>query len=397
MRASIRSLRTTARCRALRPAAALALLALAPTAAAGQGTIRGTVYAPPGEDIRGAVIVACFAENGRCAYATPHRNSRAVQIEARGASAPFLVRGLVPGEYVILGTRDVNGNGVEDAGDWIAQEADLRPVRPPADGIELRFTYKAPPGAAAVSAPPAVRPRGERPAVPRAPGRGGLSGVHEGVKRQVVAPGSGSGVERGITWTPQRDWMTFFPDGRVYLAMPPHGLAVPFDWEGECSTAPAWCATYAVRGDEVRIRWPTGEERVLRIGPDGSLRTTDRLDYVRHDPLNGRRLEGRYEIPWKQPYITVSIQFTRDGRFSERNLLDNIGWMTLEQHRDPAVAALLAVKQGSGTYTLGDNTLELRYSDGRVARIVTYIFPQELRKAFPDEIYISGHDFRRVR
>lgn len=61
------------------------------------------------------------------------------------------------------------------------------------------------------------------------------------------------------------------------------------------------------------------------------------------------------------------------------------------------MAALLAVPGGAGTYTLRDNTLELRYGDGRVARVTAYIFPQELRKAVPDEIYIHGHDFRRVR
>lgn len=373
--------------------AALLLLTGAP--AAGQATISGTVHAPPGEDVQGAVVVACYAENGRCAYGSPHRNSRAIQVEARGGSARFAVHGLVPGEYVILGTRDMNGNGVEDAGDWVAQETGLRTVRPPAAGIELRFTRM---GAQARAASPArPRPPGNPAAVPRAPGSGGLSGIYQGVKRQVVAPGLGSGVASGITWTPQRDWTTFFPDGRVYLAMPEQGLAVPFDWEGECATSPAWCATYTVRGSEVRIRWLTGEEKVLRRDPDGTLWTSDRINYDRHDPLNGRRLEGRYEIPWKKPHLTVSIEFTRDGRFREQNLLGNIGWMILKGGRDPAVAALLAVKQGAGTYSLRDNTLELRYSDGRIARITTYILPQELRKAVPDEIYIHAHDFRRVR
>jgi hypothetical protein len=366
--------------------AVLALLASTPAAA--QGTLRGTAYAPSGEELRGAVIVACFAENGRCNYASPHRNSRAVRIDAAGPSAPFVVSGLAAGEYVVLGTRDINGNGVEDDGDWIAQERDLRPVRPPAEGIVLRFHYR-------TSQAATPRAGGDAP-VPAAPGRGGMTGIYEGVRRQVVAPGPGSSVAAGITWTPQRDWMTFFPDGRVHLAMPPNGLAVPFDWQGECSSAPAWCATYTVNGDEVRIRWLSGSERVLRRQADGSLQTTGGLDYVRHDPLNGRRLEGRYDILWKRPYQVVSIRFTRDGRFSEQNVLSNIGWMTLQRLRDPALDRVMSVTAGSGTYSFRENTLELRYDDGRVARIVAYIFPQELRKPQPEEIYLSGHDFRRV-
>lgn len=374
------------------PLAAAALLAAAPAAA--QGIVRGTAHAPAGEDLRGAIIVACWAGEGRCDYASPDPRSRAVRIDTRGPTATFVVRGLEPGRYVILGTRDVNGNGVEDDGDWSAQEADLRAVTPPVEGVVLRFRCRTPPAPAAGTAAGGRR----RPAagVPAAPGSGGLSGIYEGVRRQVVAPGEGSGVAHGITWIPQRDWMTFFPDGRVHLAMPPNGLAVPFDWEGQCAAAPAWCAIYTVRGDEVRIRWLTGAERVLRRQADGSLRTPDRLDYVRYDPLDGRRLEGRYDILWKRPYRTVSIRFGRDGRFSERNVLSNVGWMTLERMRDPALERTMSVPEGSGTYTLRANTLELRYDDGRIARIVASIPHDEAGKAVPEEIHLSGHDFRRV-
>lgn len=370
--------------------AAAALLTTVPAAA--QGAVRGTVHAPAGEDVRGAVVVACWSGEGRCDYASPDPRSRAVRIDTRGSSAAFVIRGLEAGRYVILGTRDVNGNGVEDEGDWIAQDADLRPVTPPVEGIELRFRY----GGPAAAGPPGGS--GRRPArgIPAAPGRGGLSGIYEGMRRQVVAPGQGSGVAHGITWTPQRDWMTFFPDGRVHLAKPPEGLAVPFDWERECAASPAWCATYTVRGDEVRIRWLSGAERVLRRQADGSLRTPDRLDYVRYDPLDGRRLEGRYDILWKRPYQTVSIRFGRDGRFSERNVLANIGWRTLERVRDPALDRMMSVPEGSGSYAFRANTLELRYDDGRVMRIVASIPHVEVGKAVPEEIHLSGHDFRRV-
>lgn len=379
--------------------AALGLAIVAPGCAEAQGAIRGTVQAPPGGDVRGAVVVACFVVAGKCDYTAPHSNSRAIRIDTRGTSARFVVRDLPAGEYVLLGTHDINGNGVEDAGDWVAQfgTAEVpRLVRPPAQGIELRFTHLAAAGTTP-SAPPAQGGGRSAPPAPPAPsGSGGLSGIYNGVTRQVVAPGPGSPVASGITWTPGEDWMTFFPDGRVYLALPEEGLGVPFDWAAECRPHPSWCASYRVDGDVVRIRWATGEERVLRRTSDGSLRTQDRLDFLPFDGLTGMRLDGRYSIPWKT-HPPVTIQFTRDGRFSEQDLLNNIGWMMLRKHEDPAIAAMLETQRGSGSYTIRDNTLELRYDSGRTARIAIYVFPQELRKRVPDEIYINAHDFRRVR
>lgn len=156
------------------PRALAALTPLAAAPAAAQGTLRGTVHAPARQDLRGAVVVACYARQGRCDYAFPHPRSRAVRIGTRGSSAAFVLRGLQPREYVLLGTRDVNGNGVEDDGDWIAQEPGLRPVRPPAEGIRLRFRYRTPPA-------PTAR-RGD-PAPPAAPGRGRRSGIYEDFRR----------------------------------------------------------------------------------------------------------------------------------------------------------------------------------------------------------------------
>jgi uncharacterized protein (DUF2141 family) len=372
---------------------AIVLTILAAGPSEGQGAIRGVVHAPPGGDVRGAVVVACFLVDGRCDYAAPHRNSRAVRIDTRGASARFVVQNLPAGEYILLGTHDLNGNGVEDAGDRIAQYGSAeapRRVRPPAEGVELRFTDFV----ARASSPPTAARRPSAP--PARPGGGGLSGIYHGVNRQVVAPGPGSGVASGITWTPGRDWMTFFEDGRVYLALPEEGLGARFDWERECQASPSWCASYRVEGDVVRIRWASGEQRVLRRASDGSLTTEDRLNYLPMERLNGLRLQGRYSIPWKT-YSPVTIEFTRDGRFREEDLLNNIGWMILRKYDDPRDrdAARDAARRGS--YSVRDNTLELRYDGGRTARITIYVFPQELRKSVPEEIYLNAHDFRRVR
>ena len=57
---------------------------------------------------------------------------------------------------------------------------------------------------------------------------------------------------------------------------------------------------------------------------------------------------------------------------------------------------MMSVPEGSGSYAFRANTLELRYDDGRVARIVAYLPHAEAGKAIPEEIHLSGHDFRRV-
>jgi uncharacterized protein (DUF2141 family) len=384
--------------RASAVAAVLVVVGLAAPHAAAQGTIRGTVHAPPGQDIRGAVVVACYVEGGRCNYASPHPNSRAFGVTARGASATFLIRDLAPGEYEVLGTRDVNGNGAEDAGDWIAQHGPVGSpsrVRPPAEGIELRFAVKT---AATVAAPPtASRPAtpgtpASSPSVPPAPGRGGLSGIYHGVTRNVVAPGAGSSVASGITWTPGRDWMTFFPDGRVFLALPPTGVSHGFDWAVQCTRHETWCATYTVEGERVTIRWRTGETRVL-TRRDGMLWTQDRLNYLHLPSLDGLRLEGRFGVPWKD-YVPARIAFTRDGQFVEEGLLDGVSWDGSDY--SDAARAIRAVPRGAGTYEIRNNTLSLRYRDGRVVHVNMYIFPEELAKRQPEEIYINGFDLKRM-
>lgn len=394
----MKSIATTAGARQrsgmLTSAAVLAPLLLAAPAAA-QGAIRGTVHAPPGEDIRGAVVIACFREHGRCDYARPHPNSRAVGITTGGPSARFVLDRLAAGEYEILGTRDVNGNGREDAGDWIAQyEAGgvIQAVRPPAERVELRFTVK-PAAAPTPTAPtPASGRRRDPSAVPAAPGRGGLSGIYHGVTRSPVAPGPGSPVASGLTWTPERDWMTFFPDGRVFLALPPLGIP-GFDWSVECPPHPTWCATYTVEGSRVTIRWASGQTKMLTRAEDGTLWTSDRLNYLHLPPLDGLRLEGTYFVPWKEQYGPVRIAFARDGRFEEERLLGGISWNSSD-YGAPA-AAIRDVPRGAGRYEIRSNTLTLHYRDGRVVSVNLYVFPDELRKRQPEEIYINSFDFRR--
>ncbi|HEV2146054.1 MAG TPA: hypothetical protein VGR37_01415 [Longimicrobiaceae bacterium] len=372
--------------------------ASAPPAAAAQGAITGVVHAPPGRDVQGTIVSACAVEGDRCSPGS--RRSRAVRIDASGASARFTLAGLAAGEYMVIALRDVNGDGAEDPGDWVGEyrsgDAVAR-VRPPATGLEVRMHAPgAPPAAARPSAPPGRAPATPPPAGPPAAGRvSGIEGIYEGVTRNLVAPGPGSPVASGITWTPGRDWMAFYPGGRVYLALPEEGLAVPLDWEKVCARSPAWCATYEVVGDQVRIRWRTGEQKVLRRDREGVLWTTDRLNYNRLPRLDGMRLDGTYHVTWKEEHKPVRLSFTRGGAFSERGLLDAVSWNSSDYSE--SAQRIRGIPGGAGTYDIRDNTLELRYRDGRVIRLVVYVAPGEARSERPGTLYVNSFDFVPVR
>lgn len=375
---------------ALLPALLAGVAALALAAAPAQAQeIRGTVHAPAGEDVHGTLVVACHVRGGRCDDRSPQ--SKAIRIDSRGPSALYVIRGLAPGEYHLVALRDVNGNGREDAGDWAGHHGgpgEPRAVRPPATGIDVRLSR--------TGTVPAAQAPAARPLPPAASGaRTGVEGLYVGATRNAVAPGPGSPVQSGITWTPGRDWIAFFPGGRVYHALPPQGLRPAFDWDRACARTPTWCTPYEVRGGRVRAWWPTGEEKVFTLRSDGTLWTGDRLNFVRVPPLNGYRLEGTYHVPWKD-YTPVSIRFTRDGAFEEQNLLAGVSWESFDL--TPAqLQAVRGVTRGSGRYAIAENTLTLRYTDGRVVEVNFYVLPEELKKPRPGTLYVNSFDFVPVR
>jgi hypothetical protein len=119
-------------------------LMLAPFALAAslaQGTIYGTVFAPAGGDVYGTVVIACYptADGESCDEAL----SGYVQIGQGGASAPFEIRDLGAGAYLLLAWQDTNGSGEIDEGEPLALYSSdgVNPslTSPPAEGIDLRF------------------------------------------------------------------------------------------------------------------------------------------------------------------------------------------------------------------------------------------------------------------
>jgi hypothetical protein len=249
-------------------------------------------------------------------------------------------------------------------------------------------------GRAVAPRAPAGAPRAGPANAPRAPrkvGPGDLYGIYIATTKQLIAPGPGSPVQYGITWLPGRDWITFLPGGRFFARLPEEGLT--FDYEAAARKWPEAVGTYQVSGNLVRVKWaqPGFPDRVFRLDPSGEL-WEERTNWTPLPKGDGLRLDGRYAIVGNE-YARAYIRFSPDGRFAEEGLLQHIGWKSLGTREERAVAE---VPRGSGTYNFGDSTLELRYDDGRVARINFYTFSEQLKEPRPKVIYINSFDFQLV-
>ncbi len=95
-------------------------------------SISGVVTVPPGGDISGTVVVACY--KGIC----EDERSVSVTVNVPGASAPYALSDLEPEPYGLAALKDVNGNGQFDAGDYGALLENY--VTPPATGVNLTMS-----------------------------------------------------------------------------------------------------------------------------------------------------------------------------------------------------------------------------------------------------------------
>jgi hypothetical protein len=216
-------------------------------------------------------------------------------------------------------------------------------------------------------------------AAPVKVGPGDLYGIYTATTKQLIAPGPGSMVQYGITWKPGRDWITFLPGGRVFARLPQGGLE-NFDYEAAIRKNPEARGTYTISANTIRVAWPSGGEKLFKRTPDGEL-WEDRTNYTPLPKASGLKLNGTYAVQWNEQSRQRVIRFTPDGHFAERGFLNMINW----QPRD--------IDQGTGTYRITNNTLELSYTDGRVLQISFYVFPDDLKKAQPSTIYINSFDF----
>ena len=217
-----------------------------------------------------------------------------------------------------------------------------------------------------------VSPSGNAPATAKSRSRvgaDGFTGIYRMVRPRALNINS-SVAENGYTI----EYITFLPDGHVYWTLPPEGLLY-FDPAVAQRADPDDWGTYEIVGNEIRII--RGPNRYKYVMPRNGERLENPTSLGRGSfrpvpPADGLRLEGNYRRDSSEPTIT----FTRDGSFRDGGIFRYFGTMQRPNgtvYQDDGVG-------GTGTYLIEQNTLELRYSDGRIKRFPFIAFPENLAK-----------------
>ena len=185
--------------------------------------------------------------------------------------------------------------------------------------------------------------------------------------------------------------ITFLPSGHVYWALPPEGLLY-FDPAVAQRAHPDDWGTYEIKNGEIHIlRGPDKHSYVITRSGE-RLNNPPSLGKGTFRPVpsaDGLKLEGNYRRHQSEPTIT----FMRDGTFRDGGVFRYFG--TLERpdgtvYQDDGIG-------GSGTYVIEQNTLELRYSDGRVKRHPFIVFPENLSKKPALDSFILRSEERMER
>ena len=110
-------------------------------------SISGTITAPPGGDVSGTIIIACYnGDINKCLNVSSDGTftdgfSGAIRVTQSGSSSSYVLNGLQAVQFVIIAARNSNGNGrFDDAVDYIGAYPSVsgaQLVTSPATGIDI--------------------------------------------------------------------------------------------------------------------------------------------------------------------------------------------------------------------------------------------------------------------
>ena len=202
-------------------------------------------------------------------------------------------------------------------------------------------------------------------------GADGFSGIYVGLYN--APPGAAiNSVE------PQ--FVTFLPDGHVYWMLPPEGLLY-FDPRDAARAYPDDWGTYEIRGSEIHVTLGSYNLRRVFVREGGKLKLQKydgqnrAAETYTFSPLatgDGLRLDGTYRRYAEAPGIT----FAGNGSFRDAGFTRNFGTIG----RADGTTYQDDGRGGAGAYIIEQNTLELRYSDGRVKRFAFTALPDMLAR-----------------
>ena len=204
-----------------------------------------------------------------------------------------------------------------------------------------------------------------------------LDGLYSGLR---VSGGFSSGVSK--------DYMSFFPNGTVLWRLPDEGL-LKFDVAASKEKDPESWGTYQIQKGAIRIQWSYGKVTNGYIAHDGSL-ILDGYTYHYKDKADGYRIAGTYFYPtYFETTNTSVITFFENGQFQDYGVRRTVGLMDLA-YGNPKVPT----HPGTGTYTIAENSIILKYSDGRQEQLSFYT--ADVSTKTPEFIVIHTYCLNRI-
>ena len=207
---------------------------------------------------------------------------------------------------------------------------------------------------------------------------GPINGLYEGLK-----------VKGGFSYGVSKDYMVFFPNGRVFWKLPEEGL-LDFDVARYEREMPEFWGQFQVKGDSIHIKWAGGLEYNGRRKSDGKLEINGTTYVSLTSGADGRTLSGTYRPQYSGSNPSSDVTFYPDGRFDDRGVRVVVGQLDLMYGR-PKVPT----HAGSGHYRISRNSIVFEYTDGRREQLSFYV-PDDKSSSTPPLIVIHTYSVVRV-
>jgi hypothetical protein len=190
-------------------------------------------------------------------------------------------------------------------------------------------------------------------------------------------------------------YLYLFPDNTFQWGYFQRGY---YNYNGELEKKmfPDYCGTYTKSGQSIRLHFYKSDfQPEFADDGKGNLRNvSDKYTLFKLPPSDQVTLEGTYTVEaWSGPKPTA--KFYRNGRFEDHGLLCS------GERIDHTIAPETAQRRmeenkipGGGTYRIIDNSLILRYDDGRMRQLLFYVVD---RTSNPERINVAGSTYTLVK